>query len=139
MAIRSGGAYPVRWSADGKWILYLAPEGLAVISPDGQSYTKGVFPSYGFSRNGEAAYVVIRDPATLNWQLLSIEIRSGAQRVLATIDLPSTTDQISGFSLHPDGKPFALSVISRPRDIWMLEGFQEPTSATSWSRALLQR
>jgi hypothetical protein len=82
---------------------------------------------------------VVRDPASLAWRLLSVDIQSGSQRMLAQIDFPSTTDQVSGFSLHPDGKHFAISVISRPRDIWMLEGFPRPTSSNWWSRWLFQR
>jgi Tol biopolymer transport system component len=143
IAIRASGDYPAKWSADGKWILYAAPEGLAIVSSDGQTrrvlYEGGLFPSYGFSKDGRAAYLVIRDPSSLAWQLLWIDIQSGARRTLVAIDFPSTTEQTSGFSLHPDGRRFAISVISRPRDIWMLEGFPEPASSTWWSGRLFRR
>jgi hypothetical protein len=56
-----------------------------------------------------------------------VDVATGAEKILASLDLPASTAAISGFSLHPDGKRFLTSIAKRPYDIWMLEGFQPPS------------
>jgi hypothetical protein len=43
---------------------------------------------------------------------------------------------VSGFSLHPDGKRFAISVVTQNRDIWLLEGFRQPAG---WFGRLMRK
>ena len=54
-----------------------------------------------------------------------MNVKSGAEKFLAPIDLPASVDRLSGFSLHPDGKRFLTSAAKFPFDIWMLEGFDQ--------------
>ena len=58
--------------------------------------------------------------------------------MLAPANLPASTDNIAGFSMHPDGKRFLTSIAKWPFAIWMLEGFDQPTART-WLGELLRR
>jgi hypothetical protein len=70
-------------------------------------------------------------------QLHSIDAKTGADKMLATIDLPASVNGIEGFSLHPDSKRFLTSIARRPYDIWMLEGWDRPQK--TWLDRLLRR
>src|SRR5713226_541294 len=59
------------------------------------------------------------------WQLYAIDVKTGAEKMLAPLDLPASTDGVAGFSLHPDGNRFLRSIAKWPCDIWMLEGFDQ--------------
>jgi hypothetical protein len=54
---------------------------------------------------------------------VSINVKTGEEKMLAPVHLPASTDSIAGFSMHPDGKRFLTSIAKWPFDIWMLEGF----------------
>jgi hypothetical protein len=67
------------------------------------------------------------DRASAEWQLLAIDVATGAERTLSAVHLPPAVAIVAGFSLHPDGTRFLTSVGNMPYDIWMLEGFgQQP-------------
>jgi hypothetical protein len=72
-----------------------------------------------------------------DWQLYSVAIATGAEKMLAPLDLPASTNAIDGLSLHPDGKRFLTSIAKWPFDIWMLEGFQTPSR--NWFARLFGR
>jgi len=57
-------------------------------------------------------------------------VKTGADKMLASLDLPASANGIDGFSLHPDGKRFLTSIAKWPYDIWMLEGFDQPKQVT---------
>jgi Tol biopolymer transport system component len=124
---------PVAWSPDGTHILARSTEGprpqLFLVAPDFTS--ERLLPSrlsdsvMGFSKDGRDVLGVYRS-ATGNgpqWQLLSVDVATGRERVVADIDLPAAAMGLAGFSLHPDGKRFITSLGLWPSDIWMLEGF----------------
>jgi hypothetical protein len=48
------------------------------------------------------------------WQLYSVNVSTGAENYLAPIDLPASADSVTGFSLHPDGKRFLVSIAKLP-------------------------
>jgi len=59
------------------------------------------------------------------WQLYSVDVKTGADKFLAPIDLPASTD----------GKRVLISIAKWPFDIWMIdiwmmEGFDQPASRT---------
>jgi hypothetical protein len=56
--------------------------------------------------------------------------------MLAPLDLPASTDDVAGFSLHPDGNRFLASIAKWPYDIWMLEGFDQMPRKTWLDRLL---
>jgi Tol biopolymer transport system component/predicted Ser/Thr protein kinase len=130
-----------RWSPAGDWIAYPAADGIDLISPDGKStrnLTSRKFRAYGFSKDGSEFYGVFQNTTGngAQWQLYSVNVKSGAEKVLAPIDLAASVDRISGFSIHPDGKRFLTSVAKFPFDIWMLEGFEQPEPKSFLDRLL---
>ena len=66
----------------------------------------------------------------------SVNVKTGAERFLAPVDLPASADSLAGFSIHPDGKRFLTSFSKFPFDIWLLEGFPAPRSRTLLKRLL---
>ncbi len=132
----------IRWSPTGDWILHPRSSGLWLISPEGKQahqLTPRKFPVAGFSRDGGQVIAVQRDTSGQGpqWTLYSVDVKTGAAKLLGPIDLPVSTDTIAGFSMHPDGKRFLTSIAKWPFDIWMLEGFDAPPK--SWLDRLLRR
>jgi Tol biopolymer transport system component len=139
--VAAPGGSQTRWHPKGDWILYRDATGLALISLDGKqqhSLSERRFSVYGFSKAGDSIYGVYRntEQSGPEWQLFSVDVKTGAEKFLAPLNLPAATNGISGFSLHPDGKRFAISVGQFLYDIWMLEGFEE---GKSWFSASLHK
>jgi Tol biopolymer transport system component len=131
----------VEWSPAGDWILYPVTTGLSLISPDGntvQKLTSRRLLVYAFSKDGSHVFRVERNTtgSGAQWQLYSVEIASGREKLLASLDLPASTNDIAGLSLHPDGERFLTSIVKLPYDIWMLEGFEKHKT---WLDRLLRR
>ena len=57
-------------------------------------------------------------------RLFAINVASGAERVMVTVDFPTTADDVAGLSISPDGTRLYTSFADWPFDIWMLEGFK---------------
>jgi Tol biopolymer transport system component len=124
---------PLAWSPDGTQILARSREGsspqLFLVAPDFTS--ERALPSrlgagvMGFSKDGRNVLGVSRNTtgSGAQWQLLSVEVATGRERVVADVDLPPSAMGLAGFSLHPDGTRFITSLGLWPSDIWMLEGF----------------
>ena len=74
--------------------------------------------------------------AGAQWQLYSLNVKTGAEKLLAPVDLPASANDMAGFSLHPEGKRFLTSIAKWPYDIWMLEGFDQHKT---WLDRLLRR
>jgi Tol biopolymer transport system component/tRNA A-37 threonylcarbamoyl transferase component Bud32 len=134
-----GGA---EWSPAGNWILYQSAKGMALVSPDGtvnRELNAHKFLAYAFSKDGGLVFGIFRNTTGVgaDWQLYSVEVATGAEKMLAPLDLPASTNAIAGFSLHPDGKRFLTSIAKWPFDIWMLEGFQPPSR--NWFARLFGR
>jgi Tol biopolymer transport system component len=79
-----------------------------------------------FSRDGREILMLRRDSVAtgLVWKLFALDIASGKERVVTTVDLPRTGDDVAGLSISPDGKRLYTSFADWPFDIWMLEGFR---------------
>ena len=62
----------------------------------------------GFSKDGAQVYGIVRNTTGegAEWQLYAIDVKTGAEKMLAPLDLPGSTDGVAGFSLHPDGNRF---------------------------------
>jgi Tol biopolymer transport system component len=129
------------WSPAGDWILYPSAAGLSLVSPDGKSrstLTSRRFMAYGFSKSGDQVIGISRNIALdqPDWELISVDLKTGSEKRLAILQLPPNVGEAAGFSLHPDGKRFATSIVRWPYDIWMLEGFDQQKS---WLDRLLRR
>jgi Tol biopolymer transport system component/tRNA A-37 threonylcarbamoyl transferase component Bud32 len=138
------GALPgmVQWSPAGDWIVYPSEEGISMVSPDGSTVRKLTarkLSVFAFSKDGAQVYGIVRNTTGegAEWQLYSIDVKTGADKMLAPIDLPASTAGISGFSLHPDGKRFLTSISKYNYDLWMLEGWDQPQK--TWLDRLLRR
>jgi WD40 repeat protein len=130
-----------QWSPSGDWILYPSVDGFSLISPDGSSnrkLTSRQFLAYGFSKDGTAVLGIFHNtmPNAAEWQLCSVDVKTGSEKLLAPLDLPPSTANVTSFSLHPDGKRFLTSIAKWPYEIWMLQGFDQ---RKSWVDRILQR
>jgi len=133
----------IQWSPTGDWIAYPSAEGISMISPDGNTVRKLTARSllaFAFSKDGAHIYGIVHNTTGegAQWQLYSIDVKTGADKMLAPVDLPVSTGSISGFSLHPDGKRFLTSIAKWPYNIWMLEGWYQPAQKT-WLDRWLRR
>ncbi len=142
LAVVYGLPYPMpQWSPSGDWIAYQRPDGLAIISSDGKTthrMTAAKLQVFGFSRDGGQLFGIVDNaPGTgARWELHSVDVRTGADKLLGPVDLPASANSLAGFSLHPDGKHFLTSVGKWSFDIWMLEGFDR---RKGWLSGLLHR
>ena len=57
-------------------------------------------------------------------KLYATDVASGAERVMTTVGLPKTAQNVAGLSSSPDGQRLYTSYLDAPYDIWMLEGFR---------------
>lgn len=136
---RWGNRLVTRWSPAGDSILYAGDDGLRLMSPDGKStrlLTSRKLIAYNFSRNGAEVFGILQNTSGNGpeWQLYAVSVKTGADRFVAALDLPSSTANLAGFSVHPDGKRALTSVARFPFHIWMLEGFEPPEPAGLLSR-----
>ena len=69
-------------------------------------------------------YPAPQDPVQ---RLVSIDVRSGVEMQLATLDTPPDSILAGRISLHPDGNRLAVSFVRQHGKIYMLEGFDEST------------
>ena len=124
---------PLAWPANGDQILARSGgdrPGLFLVAPDFKSERPvrsqrlGQGP-VGFSKDGREVLGIARNTTGdgAPWQLWSVDITTGRERLAADVDLSVSAQTLSGFSLHPDGTGIITSVQLWPSDIWMLEGF----------------
>jgi Tol biopolymer transport system component/predicted Ser/Thr protein kinase len=126
---------PVAWSPDGASILTRSTTDLFLMAPDGSNerplsagQRHALIGRAGaiFSRDSREVMMLRRDTSAPGrpWRLFAVEIASGRQRIVTTVDLPGTADGVAGLSLSPDGTRLYTSFADWPFDIWMLEGFR---------------
>jgi Tol biopolymer transport system component len=126
---------PVDWSPDRRWLLTRNGPNLFLMAADG-STERQLFPTAGplltgraraiFSRDGREVLMLRRDTAAPGrpWRLFALDVASERQRVVTTVHLPMTADDVAGLSISPDGTRLYTSIADWPFDIWMLEGFR---------------
>jgi len=79
---------------------------------------------HGWSKDGEILYS-IRNDENRRIVLFSFEIASGKERTISDLGPASTAFAFRGFSLAPDGKRIATSIVNTKGDLWLLEGFNK--------------
>jgi Tol biopolymer transport system component len=128
------GAGPTAWSPAGDWLAYVRARALHLVSPDGSIDKTVNTPApvaFMFSHDGTVIYVVRRDDDR-NWEMASVDVRTGQQRKTQALQVPKTAS-VSGISVHPDGRSFITSIGSSRLDLWILE---HRTSPIAWWRSV---
>jgi Tol biopolymer transport system component len=113
------------WAPSGEWICYNGPEGLYLVSPDGErrkAVAKTVSDNIAFSTDSATIYA-LRRAVNGKWQLVYVDIRSGQESRVVPVEVADGAT-LSGLTIHPDGKRFATSVGWSRHDIWLMDGFR---------------
>jgi Tol biopolymer transport system component/predicted Ser/Thr protein kinase len=124
---------PAAWSPDGRWILTRSGPSVFLMAADGshERPLPAAIAPFGrarpiFSRDGREVLMLRRDASAPGrpLRLFAVNVASGAERVIVTVDFPKTADDVAGLSISPDGTRLYTSFADWPFDIWMLEGFR---------------
>jgi dipeptidyl aminopeptidase/acylaminoacyl peptidase len=122
--------YVPAWSPTGAWITFRTEKGeWLLVSPDGKrERSLGVLKSdyLLWSRDGKTLYGIHPDHDH-HQVLFSLDMISARQKEITDLG----TEFVPGayyvpavrFSLAPDGRSFAMSIVKSRQDLWMLEGF----------------
>lgn len=134
---RNIGYHHPQWSPTGDWIACQDNDGFRLFSPDGKSsriLNNDSWIIYGWSKDGKLLYGVKRNEHS-HLVLASMDIAGGAEQVLSDLGPAPTRmgwDPLMGFSLKPDGKSFATSVLRQKASLWIFDGIHPPSSF--WNR-----
>ena len=116
-----------QWSPAGDSILYSAEDGLYLISPEGKArrrLTSRSFNAFNFAKDSSQVYGIFHNTGKgPEWQLYAVNMKTGAEKIVAAVDFPPGTETLAGFSIHPDCRRALTSIAKWPFQIWMLEGF----------------
>ena len=120
------------WSPDGKWIATQTDDGLVRVSSEGgQPEILSTAPILAVTWRPDSRHVVaLTDSETPgHFSMIEIDASSGDVRVLNEDlgSIPIANQPIRGFSFV-GGQGFLTSLASARSDIWLLEGFQPPSS-----------
>jgi len=89
--------------------------------------------SLGFSAKADALLTIAMQDA--RWALWTIDLRSGAARILFHLPFPASTS-VAGFSFLPSKGRMATGILTDRTDLWIMENFAPP-SVGSRLRGLL--
>jgi Tol biopolymer transport system component len=131
VALAKASASFVVWSPTGESIAWGGGPVYIVSASGGtpRRLTDQPSNSLAFSRDGTKLYFIVQRNSA--WQLWSVVLSSGEQRLERTIEVPASAT-VQGLTLHPDGARLTTSVVTVREDIWLLEGFRQPGSW--WTR-----
>jgi len=119
---------PPAWSPGGEWIACPGADAMELIRPDGGPGRRlsGGHGSMAWARDGKSIYAV----RTVEGQsgLYQIDIASGEAKKIGSLGEYAAASSLGGarFSLAPDGKSVATSILEQDGDIWILDGFEPP-------------
>jgi WD40 repeat protein len=127
----------IQWSPAGDWIAYPSADGISMVSQDGNTVRKVTarkLLAFAFTKEGTQVGIARNNTDEgAEWQLWSVDVKTGTGKMRTPIDLAGSTNQVAGFSLHPDGKSFLTSIAKWPYDIWIWRGLISPGRAFSIS------
>jgi Tol biopolymer transport system component len=132
-----------QWSPDGGWIAYNGRNGLSLASPDGKSMRvlrDQPWEAFAWSADSQRLFGIRQSDDFKHLTFTSVDIRSGAERVLGpdVMPLPTSSRPVRGIT-RVSPTTFLASIVKVRSDVWLLEGFQPVP--TLWERltSLLMR
>jgi Tol biopolymer transport system component len=125
-----------QWSPDGGWIAYNGRGGLSLVSPDGKSMRvlrEQTWLAFTWSADSQRLFGIRLSDDFKHLTFTSVDIRSGAERVLApdVMPLPTSSRPVRGLT-RVSPTTFLASIVKVRSNVWLLEGFQ-PVQ-TLWER-----
>jgi serine/threonine protein kinase len=137
------------WSPDGKWIAFHDHGGWNLISPDVKTLRplgKIETPYFAFSKDAKLLYGIHTGSGQAFWDravLFSLDPLTLRQNIIKDLghDLMPQSPYNPGirFSLAPDGKSLVYSTYVARDDLWMLQGYRQPTWSARISDALQRK
>jgi serine/threonine protein kinase len=137
------------WSPDGKWIAFRDLGGWNLISPDGKTLRplgKIETPYFAFSKDAKLLYGIQTGSGQTLWDravLFSLDPLTLRQKIIKDLghDLMPQSPYNPGirFSLAPDGKSLVYSTYIARDDLWMLQGYRQPSWSARISGALQRK
>jgi len=142
VVIHAGGCIDApAWSPAGDWIVCGQREGLAIYSADGRMerrFGSEYSSMAAWSRDGSLLYVVRSRGAERHFGTL--HVASGRFQPISVLPreyrLIAPNLMTRTFSLAPDGRSVATTILKVETDLWLLEGFNE---RPGWFSGLLWR
>jgi len=119
-----------QWSPSGEWITWETEQGSMVVSASDGRNDKRLSTEqwlvHTWAPAGSAIYA-IRRTDDIRLALVSIEIRSEKERILADLGpSPAVNNPLKGLSVGPDGRTLVTSMPTMQGDLWIAEGFRLP-------------
>jgi serine/threonine protein kinase len=129
--LSSGCQNPAQWSPDGQWIACAVEKGVALLTAEGKQVrtvgNRGAFVTW--SRDGKELYALGEEDG--KWKLGAIDVKTGNERIISDLgdrfNFSAPFSPSFPLSLSPDGASVATSVLNFKAEVWMLEGFRQPT------------
>ncbi|HET7710447.1 MAG TPA: protein kinase [Thermoanaerobaculia bacterium] len=133
-----GSGYAI-WSPTGEWIACETPEGMTLVSPDGQRrvlLAEESWRAYDWARDGKSIIAIAFDDL-FRLMLIRVDVPSGRQTLLSDLGIsPPSEHPYQGMSVTPNGKSAITSVLRLRGDLWVLEGWEKKPSVLA---SLLRR
>jgi Tol biopolymer transport system component len=118
-------------SPDGRSIAYRAADGVHLSALDGSADRLLFGPEHrnlscDFTMDGRR-YICAESRQAGGYRIVTWDVPTASQIKSVPLDTDRSLT-IIGLSLHPDGSRFALSLGKHKYDLWIAEGFPEPTT-----------
>ncbi len=121
---------PVKWAPTDAWIAFMGQDGLSIVSPDGQNsrvIAEAAWLAFEWSEDSQQLFGIRESDDYKHLTFASIDVRSGAERVLAAniAPLSVSNEPVRGFT-RVSPTTFLTSIVHVSSDIWLFDGFQPP-------------
>ena len=129
------------WSPTNEWITWETADGFVLVSPDGKQQrllSDDHWFAHTWSRDGSQIFG-IRETEQLRLSLVSVDARTGSERVLADLGpSPPVNNPVKGLTVSPDGLSVVTSLVHLRGDLWSVAGVRwqnEAPGLFSWFRS----
>jgi hypothetical protein len=130
--LRAGRFRVAMGSPDGRWVWYENVSGSYLLAMETGSEQQLSSRAHDCDFTADSRHVVCLEPnESGKYELITRDVSNGRETRKATLFVERPL-VVYGLSLHPDGTRFLTNVGSMPYDIWMAQGFAQPT--VGWMR-----